>query len=198
MTRTSVPLYPNLKRLYDERCAARNWIDALLLVRRQHRLAHLLHLIDQHGIASLLPAVGDVWQDSESVYADGEDWDWIWLRVIRTRQGKPRKTAYRVMRPAERAVFDALPQELTIYRGYIGEDGEYGLSWSLKRDRAEWFARRYPTMDCERFIATMTISKSEAIAFFEREDEIVINNLYFDIGRRARIERLSPGLHVAA
>ena len=105
---TSLSLHPNLKRRYDERCAARNWIDALLLVRRQHRLAHLLHLIDQHGIDSLLPAVGDVWQDSESVYADWEDWEWIWLRVVRTRRGKPRKNAYRVMTPAERAVFDAL------------------------------------------------------------------------------------------
>lgn len=195
---TSLSLHPNLKRRYDEQRAARNWIDALLLVRRQHRLAHLLHLIDQHGIDSLLPAVGDVWQDSESVYADEEDWEWIWLRVVRTRRGKPRKKAYRVMTPAERAVFDALPQELTIYRGYIGEDGEYGLSWSLKQDRAEWFVQRYPTMDCERFIATMTIRKSEAIAFFEREDEIVINNLYLDIGRRVRIERMSPGLRVAA
>ncbi len=194
MTMTTLPLHPSLRHLYDERCAARNSIDALLLVQRPHRLAHLLYLINQHGIGSLLPAVGDVWQDSESVHADTEDWDWIWLQVIRTRRGKPRKRAYRVMTPAERAVFGALPTELTIYRGYIGEDGEYGLSWSLKRDHAERFARRYPTMECERFIATMTISKSEAIGFFEREDEIVINNLYFDIGQRAAIKRLSPHL----
>ncbi len=30
-------------------------------------------------------------------------------------------------------------------------------------------------MDCERFIATMTISKSEAIAFFEREDGSLVS-----------------------
>lgn len=198
MDRPAPPLKPNLQPLYEERVAAREWSRALVLVERQHRLEHLLHLMGIHGVEALLPAIGEVWQDSESVYADGEDWAWIWIRVTRTYRGRPRKTAKRVMTPKERAVFDALPDDIVIYRGYCGEGGEQGLSWTLDREKASWFARRFACHDDAQMIATMTIRKSDAIAFFEREDEIVIDGLRVDVERRVIIERLADERSPAA
>ena len=44
---------------------------------------------------------------------------------------------------------DGLPDQLTIYRGTYGlppEAGRQGLSWSLSRHKANWFAQRGPCM----------------------------------------------------
>jgi hypothetical protein len=37
----------------------------------------------------------------------------------------------------------ALPDVVTILRGFTHAEGARGLSWTLDRERAEWFARRF-------------------------------------------------------
>ena len=43
-----------------------------------------------------------------------------------------------------RAAYDALPECVAIYRGTVEAEGEdYGVCWTLSRDKAEWFATKH-------------------------------------------------------
>ena len=47
------------------------------------------------------------------------------------------------MSPEERDVLKGLPQEFTLYRG-VGQNGNStGLSWTLSREKAVFFAQRF-------------------------------------------------------
>ncbi|MTD98799.1 hypothetical protein GIY56_00685 [Paracoccus sp. YIM 132242] len=159
---------------FDACCAAKNWTCALLWVMRPYRLEYLEKLIDMHGIQRLLLAVGYVWSDTESAYDESETWDWIWSRVKWRKDGQLRKTRDRVMSLEERAFLASLPSTIRVYRGFCGEGGEHGFSWTLDREQAEWFARRFPE-DGLPYVAAVTISKADALAYFDREKEIVLD-----------------------
>ena len=82
--------------------------------------------------------------------------------------------------------FNALPDQVTIYRGMTVEEfegGEYGVSWSLKKEVAEFFAntygRNHSTSQQETVVMSLTISKNEIISFTNDRNEfevIYINN----------------------
>ena len=69
----------------------------------------------------------------------------------------------------DRRVFRDLPDELTIYRGVGAKDEETaeffaeGFSWTLNRDKAEWFAQRN-SVEGKSYLETMRVSKGDVIA----------------------------------
>lgn len=71
-------------------------------------------------------------------------------------------------------VYENLPDIFTVYRGLQENAQEDGLSWTLSKDVAEWFANRF---DNEGEIIEKVIHKSEVIAYFSDrdEDEIVLD-----------------------
>ena len=57
-------------------------------------------------------------------------------------QGDP----LRVLTGEDRDFYLSLPERFTVYRGCLGISAELagiGLCWTLKRDKAEWFAHRF-------------------------------------------------------
>jgi hypothetical protein len=85
-----------------------------------------------------------------------------------------------MMTSEEKRAFDALPDEITIYRG-CGPRNEFGYSWTLDRTMAETFPFKrgyrteYPTL------LTMKINKirASALKLDRQEQEIVL----FDDGQ---------------
>lgn len=65
-------------------------------------------------------------------------------------------------------VYEKLPDTFTVYRGLQENAQEDGLSWTLSKDVAEWFANRF---DNEGKIIEKVIHKSEVIAYFNDRDE---------------------------
>lgn len=86
-----------------------------------------------------------------------------------------------IMRPDDLAVFEAFPLRLTIYRGCSVEEtraGVFGLSWSLKREIAEWFAWRFDAADRGRVVVCTTITRPDVLAYFNHRGEMeVISNV---------------------
>jgi len=82
------------------------------------------------------------------------------------------------MSAAERRTLAELPVEFPIYRGFIGKRGE-GLSWSLSRRKAVWFARRFSVLTHlgQPRLMTGTIKKKDVLAYFNgrKEKEIVVD-----------------------
>lgn len=123
-----VQMIPQKQKSYDDLCTALDWCCALFVVERPFRPEYLEALVAQHGIQPLLPAVGFVWTDTESAWDELELWQDIWAKVGWWRYGIPRKTLDRVMTKEERATLAALPDMLTVYRGFTAEGGENGYS----------------------------------------------------------------------
>lgn len=65
-------------------------------------------------------------------------------------------------------VYENLPDTFVVYRGLQENAQEDGLSWTLSKDVAEWFASRFEN-DGE--IIEKVIHKSEVIAYFNDRDE---------------------------
>lgn len=92
-----------------------------------------------------------------------------------------RKFRQYLMSSAGQSSLNKLPEEITIFRGMTVDEfksGDFGISWSLKKEVAEFFAKYfrnchvtyYPKTICE-----LKIKKSDVIAFFNgrNEEEII-------------------------
>lgn len=64
--------------------------------------------------------------------------------------------------------YENLPGTFTVYRGLQENAQEDGLSWTLSKDVAEWFANRF---DNEGEIIEKMVHKTEVIAYFNDRDE---------------------------
>jgi hypothetical protein len=74
------------------------------------------------------------------------------------------------MDQAEQNDLAKLPEPLPIFRGYALPRGTpRGLSWTIDRERAEWFAYRFPA---ERYlVAEGSVRKKDVLALFYGRDE---------------------------
>jgi hypothetical protein len=86
-----------------------------------------------------------------------------------------------LMRGSERKQFKDLPPKITIYRGMTEEEllsKDFGISWTLKRRNAEFFAgvyqRNYATKNQKKVIHSAVIDKSNVVAFFNERLEFEI------------------------
>ena len=75
-----------------------------------------------------------------------------------------------------------LPEKVKIYRGVTTDEIDsksFGLSWSLKKEVAEFFAfkyrRNYDTSSSLKTVIEIEVDKNEIIAYFKdrEEDEII-------------------------
>lgn len=73
----------------------------------------------------------------------------------------------------ELATFESLDNELIIYRGCVKGLNENGLSWTLSKDQAEWFAKRF---DKDGIVIERRINKKNIVAYFNSrgEEEVVV------------------------
>jgi hypothetical protein len=113
--------------------------------------------------------VAIVWTDSENVWQYRREWHSLWL------SREPER--HTVMDEAEREHLAGLPDVVTIYRGVNLRSAVYGLSWSLSRERAQWFANRWGCFKRRRPIMLQSsVCKSDVAAYFDSrsEQEIVV------------------------
>jgi hypothetical protein len=87
-----------------------------------------------------------------------------------------------LMLKKEKMIFNNLPDKVKIYRGVTTDEIEsnnFGLSWSLRREVAEFFAfkycRNYDTVSSLKTVIELEVDKNEIIAYFQdrKEEEII-------------------------
>lgn len=113
--------------------------------------------------------VGHVWTDSENIYENLYEWKEVW------NDTKPGKRF--AMRASERKKLAALPDTVTVYRGVSHEGDDDGISWTLSREKAEWFAKRWSDGNPRVFSGTARKEHIHAVFNGRREDEVVINRV---------------------
>lgn len=83
-----------------------------------------------------------------------------------------------LMSPEDLSIFNSLPSEITAWRG-ISSTSKYrerGFSWTLDRDRAEWFARAN-TVQGTPIVLEGIFKRASVLMCSTFEEEIVINPL---------------------
>jgi hypothetical protein len=113
-----------------------------------------------------------MWTDSENIFQNQIFWKVALL--------SPRPEREYIMREEDRAVFNALPERFTVYRG-CNHLNEGGFSWTLKREVAEWFVGYNAKFDLvksklvEARVIERVVKKSDCIAYFgERKEEEIL------------------------
>lgn len=113
--------------------------------------------------------LADVWVDTESPHINYDVWKALFESKV------PNKENF--MDEEDKAYFDALPNEFTIYRGYATSDrkGKKGLSWTTSKETAEFFANRFsPYGEPKGKIARKKVKKEDVFGFTNRRNEYEI------------------------
>lgn len=117
------------------------------------------------------PLLREIWTDSENIFQNAMQW---WEMISSPRQRRALFTACDC-----RGVLKRMPAELTIYRGTTDREmeGHYlGFSWTISREKAEWFATRLLKEGQVPVVATATVRKKDIVGYIDGrgEQEIVV------------------------
>ena len=115
------------------------------------------HLLSDTAYWKLL---ADIWTDTENQWQNYEEWK----ELI----GSERGSRHYLMDEEDDQILRSLPDEVTIYRGCQKRINENGLSWTLDKSKAEFFAKR---LGKNGIILEKKISKSDIIAVFTSRGE---------------------------
>ena len=107
--------------------------------------------------------VAYVWTDTERPSQEQEEWIDVFSSVV-DLFGRVSDTD------------EGLSGELTLFRGRAGDEEHPGMSWTLSRQKAEWFARRFPLYG-EPIVYTATVAAEHALGYFigRGESEVVVD-----------------------
>lgn len=166
----SVPHYDQLNafvnRQYVQKMQAvtdaikqREWSQAIALHERPYRWDALLMLGGRMSDVEFWEMFGWVWTDSENI--------WQHSRTIRRILQCGRAQRHKMMSNDEQAALSALPSVVTVHRGH-GLRNDNGLSWTLDRDKAAWFATRWKQRG---WVTSGQVSRSNIIARFDGRGE---------------------------
>lgn len=142
------------------------WATWIWIHERPWRFEALLEVADKVDDEQFWHGVRDVWMDSENIREHEDEWD----ELLRTdRPGREH-----MMDDEEREALAALPDEITVYQGHTDERDD-GWSWTTNRQTAEWFARRFASMeDGEPLLTTATVKKGDVTAYLLGRSEFEI------------------------
>ena len=142
-----------------------------MLIRKPYRLTFLKYCEHYLSEKDLAEYFADAWVSSENPNQDAN----CSISYL-TKMFKKCNKKY-LMTEEDYAVYESLPDTLTLYRGVSVGRNPKGLSWTQNIKTAEWFAHRFDKPDKKGYIQVTTAKKSDILAYFNTrgEDEIVYN-----------------------
>jgi len=167
---------------------AGDWDTVVFLHERPWRADALFELVEEFGDrisdADYWRLVGRVWVDSENIWENTDAWTYL--------LGAQRRHRLAIMGgddtldATNRAMYDALPENVVVYRGCQQALNEEGLSWTTDKAKARWFARRFhERRDGPPIVLVGTVAKADVIACFtdRGESEVVVAEGSVDVQR---------------
>jgi hypothetical protein len=135
----------------DQARASGDWYTYIWLHERPHRVEALQDIAFNLRGREYWEMMSHVWSDSENIWQHRRAWRQVWLSKEPERD--------MVMDATEREHLASLPDGLTIYRGVSLRSATHGLSWTLDRERAQWFANRWLCLKRRRPIVLQTVAQ---------------------------------------
>jgi hypothetical protein len=123
------------------------------LHERPYRVEAFILIADKLPDTKYWALLGSIWTDTENQWQNLEQWKEL-LSVNRSSR-------HYLMDESEVQLLNSLPELVTIYRGCVKGLNEDGLSWTLDKAKAEFFANRFSKGG---IILEREIPKSDIIA----------------------------------
>ena len=130
-----------------------NYSQYVFLHERPYRVEAFKKIEKQLGIVNYWQLLTQVWIDTEKQYAYLKDWK----KLLASERGDRND----MMNDEDKESLRLLPEEVTIYRGCQKGLNENGLSWTLDKSKAEFFANRFGK---KGIILERKIPKSDIVA----------------------------------
>ena len=128
----------------------------------------------------------DYWDTLGLVYADQEhinDQLGGWLIAFNYAKHHP-EVQQAMMDEDDLELFNNLDDTFTVYRGIESKySNEESISWTLDKDKAQWFADRYAYRNNGATVLTATAKKEDVFATFvgRKESEVVISSKLLEV-----------------
>lgn len=161
-----------LNRSYQKKCKdlahafdQEDWYTFIILHERPYRLDAFMQIAHEMPYRKFWALLSMVWMDAHILWRNEAIWRELW------NEDRPCKQY--AMNATERKAFKRLPDEITVYRGIGDGNTINGMSWTLDRDKAIWFARSNAEPPV---LLTGRAMKSDAHALLlgRKEKEIVL------------------------
>jgi hypothetical protein len=175
---TSLEHAASLNKMYQSKSDDRDqaiedgdWSTYVQLHERPHRPDAFIEIKDDLSDKSYWELLGEVWMDTEYPWQNQSKWKALW------GSGRPEKQF--AMSIEEREALALLPDALTIYRGVGKGNNVDGLSWTLSREKAVCFVRRFGPRLGDGLLITATANKQDVHAFLDgrKEQEVIVERL---------------------
>lgn len=153
------------KRAIKEAKAEKNWSQVIWLHERPYRLEAFVSIREQLTDREYWELLSSIWVDSENI---GKNL-LLWKRML----GSQRSGKEYFMDDEEKLALAALPEKVEVFRGYQPGKNYNGLSYTLSKERAEWFAKRFAK---DGKVRTRVVKKSAVFAFLSvrGEQEVIL------------------------
>jgi len=164
-----VPLWSNghANALYEHKVkgvkdalANNKYSSYIFLHERPYRLDAFTLIQSKLSDTQYWSLLSDIWTDTEN--------QWQGLNKWKQLLSSNRPSRHYLMNEEEFNLLQSLPDEVTIYRGCQAGINENGLSWTLNKKKAEFFANRFGK---KGIILERKIPKSNIIAFLNGRGE---------------------------
>lgn len=147
--------------------------QAVMTHEKPYRFEALARYEPQMADDTFWRTFGDAWTSSDNLWQDAE--------MIEGWLSSSKPCREQMMSAEERQALKRMPDAITIYRGYSGRGTWRGWSWTIEKDKGEWFARRPrgPGEDSpsDPTLVEATVKKADVIAYIaaRNESEIVVD-----------------------
>ena len=157
----------------DQIESAENVHQISMMITKFYRSAFLKYTMEYMDVKDFSEYLADYWVSTESPNSDPNFSKKQLVRLFSQADKQYLMTA------EEYKQYRLLPETLTIYRGVTSHNSRNikALSWTMDRDKAEWFAHRFGE---DGTVYEAEINKKYVLAFFmsRNETEVVVNPAY--------------------
>jgi hypothetical protein len=153
-------LYEHKVKGVKDALANNKYSSYIFLHERPYRLDAFTLIQSKLSDTQYWSLLSEIWTDTEN--------QWQGLNKWKQLLSSNRPSRHYLMNEEEFNLLQSLPDEVTIYRGCQAGINENGLSWTLNKKKAEFFAKRFSK---EGIILERKIPKSNIIAFLNGRGE---------------------------
>jgi hypothetical protein len=172
--------YLQKKKAVAEATEESQWYSYVFLHERPYRLNAFHKIKDRLDDATFWELVRNIWTDSENIRQNITSW----RTLFSSRPAMPDL----LMADEDYTYYsDRIPEKVQVFRGQV--EGPYGISWTLDKERASWFAKRHALFSggLKTEVLSATVLKRDILAYFNCrfESEVVVLN-------PSKLQKVSP------
>ena len=149
--------YETIKKECDKALMEKDYGKFIFWHERPYRLDAFVQNMNFMSDKEYWKILGEIWIDSENIWQNLSKWK----KLLSDKRAS--KHLFMISDDYK------IPEKITAYRGYAPNQNENGISYTLDKNKAEWFAKRYWKKNGE--VKEITITKNKVFAYISTRDE---------------------------